>query len=334
MYYVNILTPSLTSDNWFLRQLDIERYSSVFSFYENSELDIVWDLVIVYEGINVNKVVKHKKGGLLFISGEPPMSSVYTKNFLDQFDCLLTAHPKLKHKKNIQSQQALPWHFGKNFNDSSYNYNLRELKEMKIGPKTKNISVITSSKTMMPGHNKRIKFLEELKNNFPGQIDFYGKGINPVNDKADAILPYRFHLCIENSEIPNYWTEKLADPILGLSIPIYIGCTNISDYFPTNSFYHFSLERKNEIFDLIEKILYEPEQYYSSKIELLKQDRTLILDKYNIFPVIENLIASEISISHTTTTTTLQPDFTFSSYNILLSELRFKRWILKHLAIN
>ena len=53
----------------------------------------------------------------------------------------------------------------------------------------------------MPGHNKRIEIIDRLRNDFPNEIDFYGSGHNFVNYKADALILYRFHICMENSTI-------------------------------------------------------------------------------------------------------------------------------------
>jgi hypothetical protein len=40
-----------------------------------------------------------------------------------------------------------------------------------------------------------------------------------------------FHICIENTSIPNYFSEKILDCFLTRTIPIYIGCYNIGTYF-------------------------------------------------------------------------------------------------------
>jgi hypothetical protein len=40
-----------------------------------------------------------------------------------------------------------------------------------------------------------------------------------------------FHICIENTSIPNYFSEKILDCFLTKTIPIYIGCSNLNSYF-------------------------------------------------------------------------------------------------------
>jgi hypothetical protein len=42
--------------------------------------------------------------------------------------------------------------------------------------------------------------------------------------------------CLENSQSPHYWTEKLTDAYLGWAFPLYVGCPNVGDYFAKESF--------------------------------------------------------------------------------------------------
>ena len=67
--------------------------------------------------------------------------------------------------------------------------------------------------------------------------DFYVSGFEGMKAEktlGDSKLPLfesMFHICIENISQKNWFTEKLIDPILRKSIPIYIGCPNINNYF-------------------------------------------------------------------------------------------------------
>lgn len=50
-------------------------------------------------------------------------------------------------------------------------------------------------------------------------------------DSKKWIFGSQFTIAIENSRQENYFSEKLLDPFLALSVPIYIGYPNIKDYF-------------------------------------------------------------------------------------------------------
>jgi hypothetical protein len=67
-------------------------------------------------------------------------------------------------------------------------------------------------------------------------VDFYGRGLRPVEDKWDALAPYRYSIVFENHIGPYYWSEKLVDCYLAGCMPLYVGCTNLADYFPEGSF--------------------------------------------------------------------------------------------------
>ena len=45
---------------------------------------------------------------------------------------------------------------------------------------------------------------------FGTRLDVFGRGIRSIPDKAAGILPYRYHIALENSQFYDYWTEKLA----------------------------------------------------------------------------------------------------------------------------
>lgn len=330
MKKINIFTSSYTVR--FAHQLDKTLFpESEYEFYEDSDADIEWDLVIVYEGVKTPKHIRYKKGGLIFMSGEPPMSRVYPQGFLNQFDTLITQHPNLRHPQNIQHQSCLNWLLGLDYSNNLKSiYTFEELANMPPIEKTKNISMITSSQRMMPGHNRRMNFLQELKKNFGEAIDLYGRGIKPINTKMEALKDYRFAICIENSNIPHYWTEKFADPILAYTIPIYFGCTNITDYFSPNSFISININKPQEALKTIRKILNDPEGIYQKHLPYLLEARKDILKKYNFFNEIERMFGNLMNVPHRPIIeTTIKPVQTFRSYKFLHYKLRFTRLLYK-----
>ena len=63
------------------------------------------------------------------------------------------------------------------------------------------------------------------------RIHCFGKDINPIDDKGDALYPYAFSIAVENAREDYYFSEKLVDCILTGTIPIYWGCPSIGDIF-------------------------------------------------------------------------------------------------------
>jgi hypothetical protein len=50
-------------------------------------------------------------------------------------------------------------------------------------------------------------------------------------------------------------TEKLADAFLGLTYPIYYGCTNLSGYFPDKSFTPIDITKPDQAISIIEGLI-------------------------------------------------------------------------------
>jgi hypothetical protein len=48
-----------------------------------------------------------------------------------------------------------------------------------------------------------------------------------VTDKAEFLRKHRFNIACENSDSPGYITEKLIDPLLAGSVPIYWGAPDV-----------------------------------------------------------------------------------------------------------
>lgn len=331
MININILT--YLDYNLFDQQLDLNSFSN-FCFFENSDLDIEWDMLVVFEDLKFPKKIKCRKGGLVFIAAEPSMSSVYSNIFLKQFDTLFIAHPNHKNKNNLIHKQFYnDWHFGFDFKSKSYKYTFDEIQNLSIPNKTKNISVITSSQAKLPLHLKRLDFIQKIKKVFGDEIDYYGHGFNPIDDKADALLPYRFHICIENECTYDLWTEKFSDPLIAFSVPIYIGCINMENYFPKDSFFQLDINNIDESVALLSEILSNPSKHYNDKLEQLLYSRSLLIEKYNIYPTLVDLFCTKKLSLGDVLISEINPNQSYYQHTLLNYKLRLKRFLFKRFFI-
>jgi hypothetical protein len=123
-----------------------------------------------------------------------------------------------------------------------------------------------------------------LKNCLGDKLVLFGRGVNPVSDKWEAIAPFKYHLVLENSAVPDYWSEKLADCYLGFAYPIYWGCPNILDYFSPQSLTSIDLNYPDAAIDKIQEIINSP--LWQSSLPNILTARQLVLDEYNTFDVI------------------------------------------------
>lgn len=136
--------------------------------------------------------------------------------------------------------------------------------------KTKLMSIMISEKTDAPGHKYRYELVSAiLQRDLP--IDIYGRGckkfsMSDVRLKGEfsEIEPYEnyyFHISIENYQCNHYFSEKIIDPLYCSTMPIYLGCKNITSYFPNNNIISLTGDVNNDIKMLMD-ILNEPMKHY------------------------------------------------------------------------
>ncbi len=256
------------------------------------------DLWVVYGGLGKDETVRARH--TLFVSNEPPTVKRYSAKFLQQFDTVMTCKQSIKHPHVIYNQQALPWLVGHNFRDDAHNSKTYdELTSIKEISKTKRISVITSNKTFTKGHRARVSFVQKLQQEFGDMIDVFGID-KQVDDKWDAIAPYKYHIVIENASLDDYWTEKLADAFLGLSFPIYYGAPNITTYFASDSLVSIDITKPDQALRTIRELV--ASDRYEHSIPALQIAKTQILDTYQLFPMLARYAQSLDQKAHRTIT--------------------------------
>ena len=247
------------------------------------------DYWFIYEGLKEPETAVCPRSNVIFITGEPPEIRRYNPFFLRQFSRVLTSQPVILHRNVVHTQTGLPWYVGVRYIkaekrwDQYHSKSYDVLKAMKTVPKTKAISVITSDKAAIKGHRKRLEFVQRLEKHFGDRIDCFFTNKMDLEDKWDAIAPYKYHISIENTVCPDYWTEKLADAYLALSYPIYYGCPNLNAYFPSNSFSGIDINDFESSARTIESLLQG--DVYQERLSSLQEAKDLILDKYNLFAI-------------------------------------------------
>jgi len=137
----------------------------------------------------------------------------------------------------IGDKHGLPEPFIEGF---SYMWHNPPLKQLPV--KTKIMSMMISEKASQSGHIYRHELVQKiLQTNLP--IDIYGRGCryyDHLNDQriigefveGEPYNDYQYHICIENCQTNHYFSEKIMNPLISSTIPIYLGCRNIDSYFP------------------------------------------------------------------------------------------------------
>lgn len=222
----------------------------------------------------------------LLITAEPSVIKNYGRAFVNQFGWVLSSQEPwaIKHPRVILSQTGYVWFYGGSGERGSYD----DLSKQEPPPKPLPISTVCSDKQMRHTlHHARYRFTRNLKARLP-DLDVFGQGVRPIDDKADALDPYKLHLAIENHVCRHHWTEKLSDPFLGFCLPLYHGCPNTFDYFPEESHIPIDIQHFEEAFDRIMRALRDNE--YGRRLPAIREARRLILNEYGLFPLVARLI--------------------------------------------
>ena len=255
-----------------------------------------YDWLVVYDDLPRDSPVERlacPREHTILITGEPSSITHYGRSFLRQFGHVLTGQEPwaLKHPGVIRRQPGLLWFYGGSDLRGTYDC----LVNTPPPQKTKAISTVCSTKAMRHTlHSLRLDFTRRLMNDLP-EFDVFGYGMGHLENKADAIDPYRFHLVIENHSCPHHWTEKLADAFLGYSVPIYFGCTNLNEYFPEQSYISIDARNYDESLQRIRLLLAGDE--YEKRLPALIEARRLVMEEYSTFAQIAELI-SGMSLSN------------------------------------
>ena len=275
--------PSSTKNTGFPKQIP-EWGSCQFVF--GNEQDYDW--LVVYDDFVGKIELKCPPQNTLLVTLEPSSVKTYESAYIRQFGYVLTGQEDwaLKHPGKIYSQPGLFWYYG---TTRTYDQIAQEIPQ----EKSLDISTVTSSKRQSHTlHKKRNVFIDELQKKLP-QLDRFGRGIREINDKADALDPYQYHIAVENHRCDHWWTEKLSDAFLGLTLPFYYGAPNAGEYFPSESFIEIDI---NDIEGsaLIIKNAIQTNQY-EKRLSSIKEARRLVIEKYNFYATTAKIIQDRFS---------------------------------------
>jgi hypothetical protein len=243
------------------------------------------DAWVVYEGMLQRQSASCPPENTLFIACEHEGVRSYLPRFLAQFHRVLTSQSTLRHRNIKRGLPGFPWHVGvRRGPQEEVSLDYDDFAGMPVPAKTKLLSMVCSSKRMTEAHRLRLKLAERLHHHFGERIDIYGASFKPLEDKWDAVAPYKYHVVVENGSVNDWWTEKLSDAYLGHSFPFYWGCPNLDQYFDSRCFRRISLHNIEDAIACIEEGI--AERSYENSTGFLDAARTESLNKYNLFEVI------------------------------------------------
>lgn len=230
------------------------------------------DAWAVFESLESRAGVFCPPDRTVFITGEPSDIGRYHPKFLAQFAYVISGRSDLTHPRQIRLQPAHPWFVERDFD---------ELLAMPAPAKSRDICVLISDKAFTEGHRRRLEFLDRLRQAHPS-IDVFGRGIRPFDSKWDTLLPYRYTIVLENSDEPDFVTEKMPDAWLAFCYPIYAGSTNAERYTSSSSFTRIDLTDPETAISRIGSLLAD-KAGYANRLPAVAAARQSYLTRWQFF---------------------------------------------------
>ena len=196
------------------------------------------DIHVVY-GLRSSLKIPNAWNRVVFVAAEPPEIRKYNLQVLARYRLVLA--PSFSYLRGLPNYSEIsavaPWWVGTGAGGTDH------YDEKKIGvsltrgdfarpmvPKRDLLSVIVSTKARTPLQEQRLRLVDYLENKL-GNIEVWGESRRFAEDKADVLKSSRYHLAVENSQHPGYWTEKLSDPLLMANYVFYQGDPHVGKIF-------------------------------------------------------------------------------------------------------
>ena len=165
-----------------------------------------------------------------------------------------------------------------------------EEKNRKFHDKTKIVSIICSHKKMVPDHYKR----HELISQFGHVIDVMGRGYKKIQSISDGLKDYAFHIAMENERRDLHFSEKIINPMLTGTIPIYWGMPSIGNYFDTRGM--IIMNDINEFSDIYNSL---GEELYKDMLPYAKENFKIAQEYISIEDWVYNTgVFAKMGITH------------------------------------
>ena len=266
-----------------------------------------YDWLVVYEGLpplkndkKINRIepLPCTRSNTILITTEPSSIRLDGPHFMRQFGHVLTnkAPELVRHDGQIKQTPPLRWFYGRPLGNkmggggggdyTTYDALLAQAPIVK----TKDLSTVCSTKQMAHTvHAKRYEFVMALKARI-ADLNVYGRGINEIDEKSEAMDNYRYHIAIENHIESGHWTEKLSDCFLAYCLPFYFGDPDYASVFPKNAVIPIDIYNLDAAEAIIRKSI--AENTYEKRLPDLIKARQIVLKDYNLMTYVARLITA------------------------------------------
>ena len=258
------------------------------------------DFTIIFGKTNWNEI-QTPKDRTFFFTQEPLWSPNEKRDILHNYcSKIFIADKRMYPESNEYTEGLVPMFYGgsgENDNREEYNWNIDIIN--RSFPKSKNISYIVRKDHYSHYDSLEVPEIFRINNKKRTDlgvalsehdfVDIYGlyweaNGKNVIGEiwnKHVALNDYKFSICSENCIQKNYLSEKFWDVILTDTVPIYLGCENIKDYIPEDSFLYLNNKSIPEMVEFISEISKNADTLYEKYRKPIKDLKNEFLTNHN-----------------------------------------------------
>ena len=254
------------------------RWGSDYEFiYDPACAEYDWLVVFDEMPVRSEKLLCPRERTIL-CTWEPVSIKSYSRAYTRQFGHLLSNRPP-------EAENHPHYHLGRGYFISF----VHDIPEFGTAVGKKNlISVVCSAKRMRhTKHHARYELVSELTGAIP-EMDWYGKGVRFLERKEDALVPYKYHVAIENHIAVHHWSEKFSDAILCECLPFYAGDPALAEIFPRECFIPIPIDDLNEAVRIVKSAIANGE--YERRREAILEAKRLIIGKYNFWAQVVEIV--------------------------------------------
>lgn len=296
---------------WFLRHgPGRQAFLNGMSFTFGMRVPKNVDLLIVYSVTKYTIPCNLPRHRIVYIATEPEDIRPQYAPFLNQFGLVSTTSDLELNVPKRRENYCSPWYVGVNMGQIPYIQITKDnddFSALQYGEKSDGIAIITSRRGTTELHHKREELIRHLVAHFKDRVHLFGSNWRFVDDKFDALYPFKYHVALENSARDYTWTEKLSDPLLCWSYPFHVGCANPGADLPLGAFTSIDVNDPQGAIRCIEEAI--AEDRWTKALPQIAKARERILQSQNLMGLLasisEDALTRSASMKACTQSTTL-----------------------------
>lgn len=174
------------------------------------------------------------------------------------------------------------------------------IKDYNFPEKEYAVSTLVGGKRMANGHIVRQRLWDrqnEIKNiktnffisgNYKGNLHNFNNN-RVLGSKKDPLFDSQFTIIIENTFRRNWFTEKIIDALQTKTVPLYLGCPNIEDWFDAKGM--FICNDETELINICNTLTSET---YEKMLPFVEENYKKSMDYASLEERLKNIIKEKI----------------------------------------